>query len=178
MDRRAREYVAANQKLLASDLIFSDGLETTEEIIAALEQVRYVESADRAAARAAARRQQLIFTGAAGAIALLVMILLAQTPSDEEGAAVAPAAFQARIPDEAEPAARRTGKLRRRNSSSALRAPQRLLPRFPSTESGAWAALPDLRPDIETVAEVCSELARLSDTAGAAFVAEKGSDRA
>ena len=72
MDRRAREYVAANQKLLASDLIFSDGLEATEEIITALEQVRYVESADRAAARAAARRQQLIFTGAAGAIALLV----------------------------------------------------------------------------------------------------------
>src|SRR5687767_13335682 len=40
MDRRASEYAVRGQKLLASDLIFSDGLETTEEIITALEQTR------------------------------------------------------------------------------------------------------------------------------------------
>ena len=56
MDSRAREYAADNQKLLASDLIFSDGLETTEEIITALEQARYVEAADAAAARGRAPR--------------------------------------------------------------------------------------------------------------------------
>ena len=98
MDRRAREYAAGNQKLLASDLIFSDGLESTEEIITALEQTRYVEAEDAAAARAAARREQLTFAGAGAAVALVALILLTPAPkgTDEPEASLAQAVGDAK----------------------------------------------------------------------------------
>ena len=39
-DKRAVEYVRTEQRLLASDVVFGDGLERTEAALAALEQAR------------------------------------------------------------------------------------------------------------------------------------------
>ena len=47
MDARAREYTRGNQRLLASDLIFSDGLEKTEAMLDAIEEARTAEAATR-----------------------------------------------------------------------------------------------------------------------------------
>jgi hypothetical protein len=175
MDKRAREYVTSNQRLLASDLIFSDGLEATEEIITALEQARYVESADVIASRASARREQVIIAGAAAAIALLVIVLLLPVPERGESAwgsigtrpalDLKPETAQVNVTDpnpdeefeefEFRPLARH-----------AVTAPADAAPAdaAPADAAPAPPAPPDLAPDVEQVAEVCKELARLADT--------------
>ncbi|MGH9328933.1 MAG: GAF domain-containing protein [Vicinamibacterales bacterium] len=77
MDRRTREYARGGQRLLASDLIFADGLETTR---AAREEVTAARAAERSEAETvlrAADRSQAIAAAASGAAALLLVFLLA-----------------------------------------------------------------------------------------------------
>ena len=50
IDRRARSYATTGQKLLASDIIFSDGLEATAKILASLHDVQQRSSAEAEAA--------------------------------------------------------------------------------------------------------------------------------
>ena len=47
MDRRAREYVRGGQRLLASDLVFSDGIEKMDAAAAAIERAQASETAAR-----------------------------------------------------------------------------------------------------------------------------------
>ena len=161
MDLRAREYVSENQKLLASDLIFSDGLQATEEIITALEQARFMEAEDAAAARASGRREQILFSSAAAAIALLVVVLLTPAPrtEDMEAPIAAPVEdvveeFQFRPLSRAETAVA--------PPPLAQEAVEELAQTVPAPPPSA----PDLAPDIQRIAGVCQELARLSDTTG------------
>ena len=160
MDVRAREHVSENQKLLASDLIFSDGLQATEEIITALEQARYMEAEDAAAAAASGRREQILFSSAAAAIALLVVVLLTPAPRTEE--TEAPVA--APLDDDVE-----EFKFRPLSRAETAVAPpavaQEAVEETAQTVPPPPAA-PDLAPDIQTIAGVCQELARLSDTTG------------
>jgi len=76
MDRRARDYTRSNQKLLASDLIFTDGLETTGVVVESIDRARAAEVQARDAALANTRREQLLAIGAAGAVGLVVILLL------------------------------------------------------------------------------------------------------
>ncbi len=191
MDRRAREYSASEQKLLASDLIFSDGLENTEEIITALEQTRYVEAEDAAAARAAARREQLMFAGGGAAVALVALILLTPVPprvTDEpetgQGHADAsPADFDAAhagkagrddaVPDPVEefefrPLARPGAALPPAADSEPVAAVPASVPAL-ATEP----VIADPAPDLVIVAEVCSDLARVADTASLPSLLER-----
>lgn len=76
MDERAREYSRGNQQLLASDLIFSDGLEKTGAMLDAIQQARTEETETGDALVRGARRRQLgLAVGTAGAALALALVL-------------------------------------------------------------------------------------------------------
>ena len=76
MDVRARDYVRSGQKLLASDLIFSNGMELTDSIINAIEKARATETLQLQTTAATFERRQRFALTAAAAAALLVALLL------------------------------------------------------------------------------------------------------
>lgn len=80
MDARVREYCRGNQRLLASDLIFSDGLEKTEAITAALDAAGAAELRHADNSVSASRRRQLLIAGGATAAALILGAVLVPTP--------------------------------------------------------------------------------------------------
>jgi hypothetical protein len=80
MDARVREYCRGNQRLLASDLIFSDGLEKTEAMTAALDAASTAELRQADDSVSASRRRQLLIAGGASAAALLLGAVLVPTP--------------------------------------------------------------------------------------------------
>jgi hypothetical protein len=80
MDARVREYCRGNQRLLASDLIFSDGLEKTEAITAALDAAGAAELRQADDSVSASRRRQLLIAGGASAAALLLGAVLVPAP--------------------------------------------------------------------------------------------------
>ena len=154
MDSRAREYTANGQVLLASDLIFSDGLENTSRVLNALDQLRVSEWNERTLTHALAQREQLTYASAAAGGALLIILLLLPVPGQkkEEHSSIAPA------PAVADPV--RDLDLRTTRPDRAA-APRRTQP-APRPQVSAPAAPV---PNLENVASVCSELARVSDTA-------------
>ena len=66
MDRRAREYVRGGQRLLASDLVFSDGIEKMDAAAAAIERAQASEQAAADLAITALRQEQLLAVGGRG----------------------------------------------------------------------------------------------------------------
>jgi hypothetical protein len=75
-DKRAVEYVRTEQRLLASDVVFGDGLERTEAALTALEQARLAELQARDATVTAFRSRQVFALTAGAAAAVLVVLLL------------------------------------------------------------------------------------------------------
>ncbi len=77
MDARARDYVRTDQKLLASDMIFSNGRELTDAAAGALDKAVTAEIAARmAAADTFERRQGFALVAAAAAAGLVILLLL------------------------------------------------------------------------------------------------------
>lgn len=76
MDKRAREYVRAGQRLSASDLIFGDGVDITTKIAGRLEDARARESQAIEAALAGHRRLQAILLASGAGATLIVLVLL------------------------------------------------------------------------------------------------------
>src|SRR5262249_8940259 len=76
MDVRARDYVHSGQKLLASDLIFTNGLELTDTILGAIEKARSAEALQRQSESGIFDRRQRFSLTAPAAAALLVPLLL------------------------------------------------------------------------------------------------------
>ena len=107
LDSRVKEFVQSDNALLAADLIFSDGLESTvtasTQVMAALNQ----ELQGLNASTAALRRRQLAVLGGGAAVFLLMMIGLAITatagasssePEVAAAAPVEPVRFEAPLP--------------------------------------------------------------------------------
>lgn len=77
MDARARDYVRTDQKLLASDMIFSNGRELTDAASGAIDKAVGAEIAARmAAADTFERRQGFALVAAAAAAGLVILLLL------------------------------------------------------------------------------------------------------
>jgi GAF domain len=74
-DKRAVEYVRSDSRLLASDVVFGDGLERSDAALASLAQARVVEVRAREAAVSVFKRRQ-VFAIAAGASAAVLAVLL------------------------------------------------------------------------------------------------------
>jgi hypothetical protein len=76
LDRRARGYTGSGQNLLASDLIFGDGLQMTQAVDSRIEEARAAEVAARTAASSTHRTRQAFAVAAGAAAATLVVLLL------------------------------------------------------------------------------------------------------
>ena len=121
MDRRARDYSRHGQRLLASDLVFSDGIEKMDAAVAAVERARLAEAETTLAAINSGRRD-----GADGCwrarrrLGMLLMFVLVPLPR-------APVAVPVAVPA-ASPESRRGGRLQPRlppGKRAAVRAPGR-----------------------------------------------------
>jgi hypothetical protein len=146
MDVRARDNVRTGQKLLASSIIFGDGLELTNAASASIDAARAAEVEAGDAALATIRQRQLFAAGAAAAAAFLVILLLvprtgsAPAPQERPSLSIAP-----KTPAPA-PVGLHTG------------------------EEGWTAARrisePVQKPsiDVTSVAALCTDLARVADT--------------
>ena len=160
LDRRAREYASTGQKLLASDVIFSDGLNGTQQVLAALDEARASHAAAAGAAANVARKELATVVGGAAAVALLVLLLLT-SPG------------RVRVPDavpEAKPvpapkpvSAARPGAVVR--PAPIVRREPLDLDLKPRAASGAppVPAKPIPPPELQDVADVCTQLARAVD---------------
>ncbi len=164
MDRRAREYARSGQKLLASDLIFADGIETTGGALAGLDRARDAEIEARDEAALGIRRRQVYALGAAAAAALLAVLLLA--PRASEPAMVIPVEERVRAAD-------RTGTFDVDSALDEGWSPPRKVAApapLPAPQAPAPAPAPAPSPaatatfDFAGVASLCTELARVSDT--------------
>ncbi len=148
MDRRARDYARAGQKLVASDLIFADGFEVSGIIASSLDLARTAERQAHDAAVRPDRRRALAAAAGTGFLGLLVIGLLLPRVGTAEpeittlSLTPVPAATVSDSLD-----------LRRAldENSSSTRAPAR-----PPTVSGGL--------DLPTIASLCSELAKVNDT--------------
>jgi CHASE3 domain sensor protein len=87
VDKRAVEYVRRNQPLLASDVIFADGLELSDASLTSLERARGVEMGARTdAVDTAVRRGVFAITAGAAAAVLAILLMLPRTRSPEAAA--------------------------------------------------------------------------------------------
>jgi hypothetical protein len=164
MDRRAREYVRGGQRLLASDLVFSDGIEKMDAAAAAIERAQVSETAAADLAIAALRQEQLLAVGGAAALGLLIVFVLVPLPRSE-----APAVTDSPAAREATPPARAATPL----SIAPAPAPPKPAPVMPAAPArmpalaGALAnAAKPSSPgvDLAGIAALCSDLARVFDT--------------
>ena len=177
-DRRARNYAASGQKLLASDVIFSAGLEAANGITTALEKAgtALTESSGRAA-REALLRQAMALGGAIG-FAIFALFLLTPLPSRASEtpaiAATEPSSSgdTLMLREETKPPQRRV---------AATRDPREVQRRKVQNAPGS-APAPAPPPQSATVtpgvelqglAAVCTDLARLSDTSRLPAILER-----
>ena len=147
MDRRARDYTRNGQKLLASDLIFADGLEITSAMVASIDQARAAEAQAGESARAVTTRAEAVAIGAAALVAFLVIVLLVPRPH----AALVPQVDRDSAPAPDMPP------ISAGNPDLSLGRRTQPAP----AEVTARASFPF---DLDTVAALCSDLARVVDT--------------
>ena len=81
IDKRARDYVAARELLMASDVVFTEGGETVADAAQQVEVARLAEHQGFDALEAAARRTEAYAMGGAASLSALIVILLAFAPA-------------------------------------------------------------------------------------------------
>ncbi len=183
MDRRARDYARSGQKLLASDLIFADGIDTTAAAVAALDRARDAEGRARDDGAQGIRRRQLYALGAAAAAAVLAVLLLAPRASEPRmvlpvdrrvGAADRGRTFDIDGPlDEGWSPPR---KITPQQAAPPVPVPMVAVPppvaeelvRPPQPQTSAAPSF-----DIGSVASICTELARVADTQSLPAILER-----
>lgn len=140
VDRRARDYTRGGQKLLASDLIFADGLEITGAMIASVDHARAAEVQARELAIAAARREGMVALGAAAVVGFVVALLLVPVSpaqgTPDRGLATAATSMNLGLTVDRTP--------------------------FTNPESQSLVAVPSV--DLGMVASLCTDLAQVADT--------------
>jgi hypothetical protein len=159
MDRRARDYARSGQRLLASDMIYSDGFTRTDAVLATLARAQAAETAARDGVRQEIRAGQLRALAAAAAAGILVLVALVPLPrpaAQPGEPASAPAGAIAFRPGPAEPA-----------SATEYRSASWERPRVaPDPPAPAPAPPPAPAIDLQGVAALCTDLARLEETDG------------
>ncbi len=145
IDRRARDYVRNGQPLLASDLIFADGFESTSAIAASIDDARKSETSRYDSEHASTRRAELVAIAAASVVALVTILMF----------------FGGTSSATAEPDVNRAPVSLMLNDDS------------PRPDRGNVAASPERtgtmrKPasaiDLDSVAAICSDLAKVMDT--------------
>jgi CHASE3 domain sensor protein len=156
MDRRAREYARNGQRLLASDLVFSDGIEKMDSALSALDRARTSEWSARDSTLRQHRQSQLTALAGAAAMALVVMMALIPLPRT---AIPLPAAVETRT--EGRPLVPP-----RRPPAPAPTPAEAVAPRVIAPESLPKPVPGPAALDLTGIAAVCTELARVPDQTG------------
>ena len=89
IDARAHDYAAGGQRLLASDLLFTDAMELTTDASSRIELARTRERAVRDQAVVQQRRNQVLVLAAAVGMGVLVALLLLPAATTKQDVAVA-----------------------------------------------------------------------------------------
>ena len=171
MDGRAREHVRARRLLAASDLIFADGLELTQKVAASIEQARVAAIAASDAALVGLRRREIFSLGAAAATALLILLLLLPVRERERIDVDASAGLHRRAgkvsADDACPRGREEWAPARpmREAIETAKVPEPVAVAAPAPPPVEVAApLSVRRLDLQGIATLCGDLARVTDT--------------
>jgi GAF domain-containing protein len=163
MDRRAREYVRGGQRLLASDLVFSDGIEKMDGSVSAIDRARLAESTAVQDAIGTRRREQLLTAAGAVALAVLITFMLVPLPRVESAAGATGDAplVQARAGAPLSIAPPQAPVKPTPSSTAAASVPARTL--GPAVASSApKSSAPGV--DLTGIAALCSDLTRVTDT--------------
>ena len=160
VDELARDYTATGQDLMASDLIFTDGLELWTRAAEHLKIARIGERDAHDRLKQGQRNSQVVLLGAALGTSLLVAILL--VPAGWRAPAVrSDAATKSEPVAEAEPVA--DTEIPRSvddPSEPGLDAPAGRL----SIDDEPAPTVQAVAPDLQTAADLCTDLARLTNT--------------
>jgi len=154
LDARALEYAEADERLLASDLIFADGFGTVDR---ALDELELVEAAERSAERnatAALQGERLTILAGVALLALAVAGWLAPLPKP----ARAVAALDTPLPQ----VHRAADDIREADPAGGATLGERPLPAPPPSEAVEPGSV-ERRVDLAGAAAVCGDLARLAD---------------
>ena len=162
IDRRARNYTSGGQKLLASDVIFSDGLEATERIIASLDQAGTAAAGAWTTAVTNNMREKALIAGGAAAFAVLTLLLL--VPIAATPAPVAQEREPVRVADDRSGLGLRAAG--REVAAPRVRPPAPAPAAAPAPAPAPAQAVVSAAPSVEIqgLATLCTDLARLSDT--------------
>jgi hypothetical protein len=158
MDRRAREYVASGQLLMASDVIFSGGLELTESAWNDVQRARDGEQQASETVLRTRRQRQWIALGGAAAGAVLLALLLVPVPRPDVQTAVMPAAPPALELIREEPL-----DLHAVFDADDLR-PKATRRKAPAPQPASVIAPAPSDVDLTGMAALCADLARVTDT--------------
>ena len=157
MDRRARDYSRNGQRLLASDLVFSDGIEKMDAAVAAVERARLAETETFLAAIDRGRRDALMAGAGAAALGLLLMFVMVPLPR-APGAVSVPEA----VPVEKPRPAGAESPARRLAPSPPPAVVDRTPPARPAPAKPPVPPVPTL--DLPGMAALCTDLSRAIDT--------------
>ena len=135
LDARAQEYTSLNQLFLASDLIFSDGLEMTDSASRGIQEALGEEGRAHEARQQQLQRRQAMAAGTGGGVLLLAVLLFFPIPVR---------------PDES--------RAQRQADESAPAADAR------DVQTAPAAGVQDAAPDLSGTARLCIELGRVVNT--------------
>src|SRR5262245_6523091 len=160
MDRRARGYVRGGQRRLASDLIFSDGIEKMDGAVSAIDRARLAESTTAQDGIGIRRREQVLTAAGAAALAVLIVFALAPLPKSESAASAAgePTATHSRTSTSIAPAQAPA----KPAAAGAIAQPAPARSVVPAVPSGPKPSAPGV--DLAGIAALCSDLTRVTDT--------------
>ena len=159
MDRRARDYSRNGQRLLASDLVFSDGIEKMDAAVAAVERARLAEVETLLSGINRGRRDSLMAGAGAAVLGLLLMFVLVPLPRPPVPVAVpVPEAVSVEKP---RPAAAESP-ARKPAPSQSPAVVNRTPPARPAPASPVKPAVAAL--DLPGMAALCTDLSRAIDT--------------
>jgi hypothetical protein len=110
IDRRTRDYITGGEKLMAADVIFTEGGEAAANAARQIETARLAERQAADLAEAALRNREALAAGAAASFAVLVVLVMMPRPRVEveepvtTGLSIAPTRAAASVPTTALPA--------------------------------------------------------------------------
>ena len=162
MDRRVHEHLDAEQPLLASDFIFTDGLELVARATAHVELARATERTVRNEAIRAVRSSRATMVAAAAGVSMLAMLLLVpmRRADGQTGSASADADADGAIPTDKAELSLEDRLMLDDLDLAASRAAE--TSRDANTASETAPAEPT--PDLRVAADLCTDLCKLSDT--------------
>ena len=160
VDKRARDYLKAEQQLMAGDVVFTEGVETAAMAALQLETARDAEAQALDASEAAIRGLQAKGLGVTAGLVTLMLLLLAfssATPSSAASASTSPASVIARPANDA--ASFQGADNLSLHEVSAIAPPSR-----------------PVSPVLKTAAQLCTDFARVRDLDGLTALVSRAAD--